>query len=813
MSDAMILERWRYVWLCATTVFILWVSGEQLAFNGTFSARVAQAIMRTRDPPKSRRSRSSRGRPGRRDEGESNDGRMSGSKAARRSFLLKRMADPKIKTSELQKVAAELEGLLRDPRDFSRVVTVLGGRKLPNLMLKLIDDMDRRLGPSVITYSAAMNSASKTGDWAMATALLRQLEERASESGQEGPNLISYNTVISALARARRWQGALEVFEELVSKDFTPTESTYSAAMTCCRGAEQWEIALHLNEDMLNRGLRGNLLTWTSLIQALERYAPVLAVRSYGRMKFAGFQADDQVHNAVLRACATAGLYKRAIYIINRIIEAGNTPSATAYSNAVAACGARAGRRGLLLFEEMQSKGLAPTPAAYLGIMQAHLQQGQWESVLHRFNDLKAQPGRSGRVPYAAYSSAMRALQMQRNQEDSQLRKRGIASKQLKIFEEMLKRHKYQPDGICHNLAAFARADRYEPVQGTQLLEELMQMGYQPSGRSCEALLRVLPLSRDGEITPEQQRWLYEEGVRGYLTESASDAERFLGEMKEANFDVSDDLYSSIVTGARDPATAARAYRALSAPGRAAGAAVAPTVAVAAMAALMELKCWDDALEIFEELRSSGALALKGQSLDLLERAGTVALKACAAGGKWQEALEVLEHIRFRGLPLSPALYEEAVAACAGQQDARRLVGKMMAAGYEPSERALLAAELTSSVDQLQELERQGFSLPEALVKAAITEAKAQGQRDLARGLSLKLRVAKTGVAEPRAAPKRQDKRRSKDRRQRRATGERTSRNGATGGTEDVELPDMDDWDQWDEDEDPKSWEERVTYF
>eukprot|EP00435_Cladocopium_sp_Y103_P047899 s384_g14.t1 len=128
--DAMILElRSRYVWLCATTVFILWVFGVQLAFNGTFSAR-------------------------------------------------------------------ELEGLLRDPRDFSRVVTVLGSRKLPN----------------VITYSAAMNSASKTGDWAMATALLRQLE-----TGLGGPNLISYNTVISALARARRWQGALEVFEELVS--------------------------------------------------------------------------------------------------------------------------------------------------------------------------------------------------------------------------------------------------------------------------------------------------------------------------------------------------------------------------------------------------------------------------------------------------------------------------------------------------------------------------------------------------------------------------------------------------------------------
>ena len=48
---------------------------------------------------------------------------------------------------------------------------------------------------------------------------------------------------------------------------------------------------------------------------------------------------------------------------------------------------------------------------------------------------------------------------------------------------------------------------------------------------------------------------------------------------------------------------------------------------------------------------------------------------------------QVLEHIRFRGLPLSCALYDAAVAACANQRDeARRLVGKMMASGYAPSE-------------------------------------------------------------------------------------------------------------------------------
>ena len=49
---------------------------------------------------------------------------------------------------------------------------------------------------------------------------------------------------------------------------------------------------------------------------------------------------------------------------------------------------------------------------------------------------------------------------------------------------------------------------------------------------------------------------------------------------------------------------------------------------------------------------------------------------------------KVLEQLRFRGLPLSPSLYEEAIAACATgdqQKEARRLLGKMIAAGYEPS--------------------------------------------------------------------------------------------------------------------------------
>ena len=60
----------------------------------------------------------------------------------------------------------------------------------------------------------------------------------------------------------------------------------------------------------------------------------------------------------------------------------------------------------------------------------------------------------------------------------------------------------------------------------------------------------------------------------------------------------------------------------------------------------------------------------------------------CFNRSPWLMGCKVLEQLRFRGLPLSPSLYEEAIAACATgdqQKEARRLLSKMLAAGYEPS--------------------------------------------------------------------------------------------------------------------------------
>ncbi|CAE7177860.1 unnamed protein product [Symbiodinium microadriaticum] len=709
-----------------------------LAFSPVYSAKVLKAMQKVRAPRKGRipRKRTLDGKPGR---------TMTASKAGRKAFLMKRLGDPKIKVSELQQVAKELLGMITDHRDFSIAIGVLSRRRQHDLMFKMIDDMDERLGPNVVTYSVAIKGLSGSGHWALGTQLLKQLDDRA-KGGPDSPNVITYNTVITALARAKQWEGALGVLEELTSRQLNPTESTYSAAMTACRGAQQWRTALGLNEDMLNSGLRGNLLTWTCLIQAMESAEPVLAVRSYGRMKRAGFQADEQVYDAVLRACAAGGLWKRAIFIINSMIQAGLTPSASAYSSAIAACSSGEGRRSIDLFAEMLSKDLSPTPAAYVGVMTAYEKEGDFEMVLKTFEDMKAQPG--CRLTYAAFAAAMRAHASLQQPEDSDTQRRGAARKQLTLFDQMSARHRTQPDAECHSLAAQAHATCYEAMKGVRVLEQAIKNELTPSGVACQNVLDGLENSRDGEASEDQYKMLYEAGIRGYLPDGEQSA-RLLKQMTEAGYSACQDIYERIVRESNSPEVATATYEDL----KVLQMEAAPETEVAAMSAFVDQATWARALEIFEDLRVKGSLAPKGRSLDLLDAAGLAALRACAAGGKCQEALNVIEQLRFRGLVLSPALYEAAIAAAIGGfqlETAKDLLFKMKGAGYEPSPAVLKSCQLESYVEQVQEAERQGVLPEEAMLEKAIREAKEVGDLEMARDLTLQLRIAKTGVDEQR---------------------------------------------------------------
>ena len=239
------------------------------------------------------------------------------------------------------------------------------------------------------------------------------------------------------------------------------------------------------------------------------------------------------------------------------MIQAGLTPSASAYSSAIAACSEKQGRRSIALFAEMLSKDLSPTPAAFVGVMTAHEKEGSFDMVLKTFDDMKAQPG--CRLTYAAFAAAMRAHAGLQQPDDSDTLRRGTARKQLTLFDQMLARHRTQPSAECHSLAAQAHATCLEAVKGVKVLEQALDGGLVPSGAACEAVLAGLENTRDGEASEEQKKRLYEAGIEGYLP-NGKDAWRLLNQMAQAGYTCRQGIYERIVQEATSAKVSTAVY-------------------------------------------------------------------------------------------------------------------------------------------------------------------------------------------------------------------------------------------------------------
>jgi pentatricopeptide repeat protein len=76
---------------------------------------------------------------------------------------------------------------------------------------------------------------------------------------------------------SRRWERALQVFEESKAAGIKPSVFVYSTLMSACSKGGQWRTALLLLERMKADGVKPNIVTYSSLIFALGKGGQVSA--------------------------------------------------------------------------------------------------------------------------------------------------------------------------------------------------------------------------------------------------------------------------------------------------------------------------------------------------------------------------------------------------------------------------------------------------------------------------------------------------------------------------------------------------------
>ena len=143
----------------------------------------------------------------------------------------------------------------------------------------LVEMREEGLVPGLKSYNTVLAVCQRAGEWEGALEVLADMKrgktkQRRDPSRGEGgasvttvaasglevsvpsPDLISFNTAMGACGRARRWEEALRLLEELRGLGFSPDMVSFNTAAAACARVEKWDLAL----EVINRGRKTGVL-------------------------------------------------------------------------------------------------------------------------------------------------------------------------------------------------------------------------------------------------------------------------------------------------------------------------------------------------------------------------------------------------------------------------------------------------------------------------------------------------------------------------------------------------------------------------
>eukprot|EP00954_Amorphochlora_amoebiformis_P013907 1091431-Amorphochlora_amoeboformis.AAC.2 len=176
------------------------------------------------------------------------------------------------------------------------------------------------------TYNAALKALAGAGEWEKALTLASDMRQRAVEVGTGvdtpevvavlrdltiSPDSYTHTSVLSALARARQWERALEYFSKFCANANVQVFNSYANAMA--RGG-QWQRAIGLLEEMETRGINGDVYTFSTIITAcVKARKPKAAKKVFTAMRSHGVTPNEVTLTAMIPVYAGSGDWKTAL--------------------------------------------------------------------------------------------------------------------------------------------------------------------------------------------------------------------------------------------------------------------------------------------------------------------------------------------------------------------------------------------------------------------------------------------------------------------------------------------------------------------
>jgi pentatricopeptide repeat protein len=359
-------------------------------------------------------------------------------------------------------------------------------------------------------------------------------------------------------------------------------------------------------------------------------------------MSSQGFKPTPFMFELVISALAKRSSWRRALQLLDVMDDLHIQKTVLTYNTVISAC-ARAGEVGTAknVLAKMKQSGVKPNIISFNSLMAACASTSRWKDALSILDQCHREPGVQPDI--ITYTNAMRAC--------AKGRQTNRALALLQVVKDM----KLPIDAYCYTavIDACAKGKRWKTA--LELLEEMEANGIMPNAITYSVAINAC-------------------GNGG----QAKEALALLDQMKEKKMRINLITYNSAITALSKASKMNAKFPGQSNDSRQAASVTFPKSEVVNVD---NEQLWVQALELIEQIKAEG---MKPDGFSY-----SAAISCCGSGGRWKEALEIIETMQKGGPKMRPnkIAYTAAISACGRSgkyKEALKLFTDMKNQGLHP---------------------------------------------------------------------------------------------------------------------------------
>ncbi|KAJ1420953.1 Tetratricopeptide-like helical domain superfamily [Sesbania bispinosa] len=284
-----------------------------------------------------------------------------------------------------------------------------------------------------------------------------------------GRHVVLYNVTLKLFREIKDFERAEKLFDEMLQRGVKPSLVTFSTMINCAAICSLPHKAVEWFEKMPSFGCEPDDNVSSSMIYAYARIGNVdMALSLYDRAKTEKWHIDKVAFAALIKMYGMSENYDGCLSVYNDMKVLGVKPNMVTYNNLLYAMGrAKRAWNAKAIYEEMINNGFSPNWPTYASLLQAYSRARFSEDALSVYKEMKEKGKDMDLVLYNMLFDMCADV--------------GCTDEAMEIFEDMKSSGTCQPDSFTYTSLINMYSCIGKVSEAEAMLNEMIRCGFQPN--------------------------------------------------------------------------------------------------------------------------------------------------------------------------------------------------------------------------------------------------------------------------------------------------------------------------------------------